>query len=54
VEPAEFLPVVVDEHVPPASAAALELETNGVRIRAEIGADVRYVAALVAAIRSAC
>lgn len=34
--------------------AALELETLGVRIRVEHGADIRYVAALIAAIRAAC
>ena len=53
-EAAEFLPVVVSEGAPATSGALLELETNGVRIRAEIGVDVQYVAALVAAIRSAC
>lgn len=36
------------------STAAVELETNGVRIRVELGTDVRYVAELVAAIRGAC
>lgn len=52
-ERAEFVPVVVAE--PAAMArAALELETLGVRIRVEHGADIRYVAALIAAIRAAC
>ena len=54
VEPAEFLPVVVNEGVTPVSTGALEVQTNGVRIRVELGTDVRYVAALVTAIRSAC
>jgi len=50
---AEFLPVVVEGRSA-AVTAGLELETNGVRIRVETGADVRYVAELVAAIRGAC
>ena len=54
VEPVEFLPVVVDERAAPVSTGALELEANGVRIRVELGTDVQYVAALVAAIRGAC
>ncbi len=53
-EPAEFLPVVVAERAPAVSTAALDLEANGVRIRVELGTDVQYVAALVAAIRAAC
>jgi transposase-like protein len=53
VKPAEFLPVVVAERTT-AVATPIELETNGVRLRVEGGTDVRYVAALVAAIRSAC
>lgn len=50
---AEFLPVVVAE---PAVVApcAVEVEASGVRLRVEIGTDVRYVAALVAAIRTTC
>ena len=54
VEPRGFLPVVVDDGGAPVSPAALELETNGVRIRVDLGTDVTYVAALVTAIRSAC
>ncbi len=53
-EPAEFLPVVVTEDTAQISTAALELETNGVRIRVELGTDVGYVTALVTAIRAAC
>ncbi len=53
-EPAGFLPVVLAERAPVVPTAALELETNGVRIRVELGTDVQYVAALVAAIRAAC
>jgi transposase-like protein len=53
-EPAEFLPVVVGDQMPPVSTSALELEANGVRIRVEPGTDVQYVAALVVAIRAAC
>jgi len=53
-EPAEFLEVVATERTALVSTAALELEANGVRIRVEVGADVQYVAALVAAIRAAC
>jgi transposase-like protein len=53
-EPAEFLPVVVGGQMPPASTRALELETNGVRIRVEPGTNVQYVAALIVAIRAAC
>jgi transposase-like protein len=51
---AEFLPIVASERPTLVSTAALELETNGVRIRVEIGADVRYVAELIVAIRAAC
>lgn len=50
VQQGEFLPVVVAEGTA-MSAAAVELETNGVRIRVELGTDVGYVAALLAAIR---
>jgi hypothetical protein len=53
-DPAEFLPVVVGEQATRVSTAALEVETNGVRIRIELGTDVGYVAALVTAIRAAC
>jgi transposase-like protein len=53
VKAAEFLPIVVAEHTA-AVATPIELETNGVRLRVEGGTDVRYVAALVAAIRAAC
>jgi transposase-like protein len=49
-----FLPVVATEHPVVTSTMPLELEANGVRIRVEIGADVRYVAALVAALRGTC
>jgi len=51
---AGFLPVVVSEPDAPVSTTMLELETNGVRIGVELGTDVQYVAALVAALRSAC
>jgi hypothetical protein len=54
VQGAEFLQVVASERVATASTAALELEVNGIRIRVEVGADVGYVTALVAAFRSAC
>ena len=53
-ERTEFLPVVVGEQAARISTAALEVETNGVRIRVELGTDVGYVAALVTAIRAAC
>jgi transposase-like protein len=51
---AEFLPVVATERPTLVSTAALELETNGIRIRVELGTDVQYVAELVTAIRGAC
>lgn len=51
---AEFLPVVAAERTPPVSRASLDLEVNGVRLQVELGTDVQYVAALVAAIRAAC
>lgn len=51
---AEFLPVVATERPVLVSTAALELEANGVRLRVELGTDVRYVAELVAAIRGTC
>jgi transposase-like protein len=54
VEPAEFLPVVVNEHASAVSTGAVEVETNGVRIRVAQGTDVGYVAALVTALRGAC
>lgn len=49
-----FLPVVAQERIGSVSTAAVELETSGVRVRIEVGTDVGYVAALVAAIRRAC
>jgi hypothetical protein len=52
--PAAFLPVVVATDAPAVSTRVVELEANGVRIRVEPGTDVHYVAALVAAIRTAC
>ena len=53
---ATFLPVVIGEgrSTPVAMTVPIELEACGVRIRVEIGADVGYVASLVAAIRSRC
>lgn len=53
-EMGEFLPIVTTERTALVSTAALELETNGVRIRVDLGTDVQYVAALVAAVRAAC
>lgn len=53
MQEAEFLPIVVAEGTA-MPAAGVELETNGVRIRVELGADVGYVASLIAAIRGAC
>jgi transposase-like protein len=50
---AAFLPVVVAEATLPAPAV-VQLDVNGVRLRVELGTDVRYVAALVAAIRTTC
>jgi transposase-like protein len=50
----EFLPVVVGEQASASLGAALELETHGIRLRVEVGSDVAYVAALLAAIRAAC
>jgi transposase-like protein len=50
---AAFLPVVIDERTLPAPAV-VHLEASGVRLHVEVGTDVRYVAALVAAIRSTC
>lgn len=49
----EFLPVVLAGPVR-AAPAAIELEAGGVRLRVEVGTDVRYVAAMVAALRAAC
>lgn len=53
---APFLPVVVAERpsLGVAVPVPIEIETCGVRLRVEIGGDVGYVAALVAAIRSTC
>jgi len=48
-----FLPVVVAEPTHP-TATAVEVEASGVRLRVEVGTDIRYVAALVAAIRAPC
>jgi transposase-like protein len=48
-----FLPVVVAQPVRSAPAI-VELEASGVRLRVEVGTDVRYVADLLAAIRAAC
>ncbi len=50
---AAFLPVVVAEATL-AAPAVVELEANGVTLRVELGTDIRYVAALVAAIRTTC
>jgi hypothetical protein len=52
-KPTEFLPVVLAEPVR-SVPAVVEFETSGVRLRVEVGTDIRYVAALVAAIRSPC
>jgi hypothetical protein len=51
---AQFLPVVVSEITATVGTTSLELETNGVRVRVQIGSDVQYVATLVAALRDAC
>jgi len=53
-EATEFLPVVAAERSALVPTGAVELEAKGVRIRVEVGTDVQYVAALVAAIRGAC
>jgi transposase-like protein len=50
---AAFLPVVVAESALPAPTV-VQLEASGIRLRVEVGTDVRYVAALVAAIRTTC
>jgi transposase-like protein len=50
---AAFLPVVIAEPTLPAPAV-VRLEASGVRVHVEVGTDVRYVAALVAAIRTTC
>jgi len=50
---AAFLPVVIAEPTLPAPVV-VQLEANGVRLHVEVGTDVRYVAALVAAIRTTC
>jgi transposase-like protein len=51
---AEFLPVVVAQQAVPMPVAAVEVEASGVRLHVEIGTDVEYVSALVAAIRRRC
>jgi transposase-like protein len=51
---AEFLPVVVKASLAPERARLVEVDAGSVRVRAEVGADVNYVAALVRALRSAC
>jgi len=51
---AEFLPVVVRDRVTPVSAAPVEIEMSGARIRVDVGTDVQYVAALVNALRASC
>jgi transposase-like protein len=48
-----FLPVVIAEPTLPAPAV-VQLEASGVRVHVEVGTDVLYVAALVAAIRTTC
>ena len=50
---ATFLPVVLAEPTLPAPTV-VQLEASGVRLHVEVGTDVRYVAALVAAIRTTC
>lgn len=51
----KLLPVVVESSIAaPASVTWLEIVAAGVAIRAPIGTDVGYVAALVAAVRSTC
>lgn len=50
---AEFLPVVMAEPVRSAPAV-VQVEASGVRLHLEVGTDVGYVAALVAAIRTTC
>jgi hypothetical protein len=45
--------VVIAEPALPAPAV-VQLEASGVRLHVEVGTDVRYVAALVAAIRTPC
>jgi len=51
---AEFLPVVVAQPVPAGRGGLVEIDAGGGRLRVEVGVDVRYVAALVQALRSAC
>jgi hypothetical protein len=48
------LPVVVKAPVATERARLVEVDAGSVRVRAEVGADVDYVAALVRALRSAC
>jgi hypothetical protein len=49
---ADFVPVVVAQSR--AGSGVVELDTGNERLRFEIGADVRYVAALVGALRTSC
>jgi transposase-like protein len=51
---ADFLPLVLAEQAVPMPVAAVEVEASGVRLRLEVGTDVEYVSALVAAIRRKC
>jgi transposase-like protein len=52
---AEFLPVVVAEPVvTPSYDGAVELGANGIQVRIGVGTDVRYVAALMHALRTTC
>jgi hypothetical protein len=51
---AEFLPVVVSQSTPTGRAALVEIDAGSARVRVEAGVDVRYVVALVQALRSAC
>ena len=46
--------MVVAEQAVPMRVAAVEVEASGVRLRVEIGMDVEYVSALVAAIHRRC
>jgi hypothetical protein len=50
---AKFLPVVISG-AQPIVATRLELDANGVRVRVDVGTDVRYVAALLNALRASC
>lgn len=51
---AEFLPVVVAQPAPVRRGGLVEIDAGNARLRVEVGVDVRYVAALVQALRSAC